>query len=430
MRHLQITQEEVEWLQEACPHLSHSYLDFLKQFRFDPERHIVASFEPAGADADLGDIHLGVEGLWTETTLYEVPLLALTSATYFRWMDQDWTHDDQEKKAYTKGMRLLKSGCVFGEYGTRRRRDYFTHELVVKGLVRARHDSGNAGFPGVMSGTSNVYLAMQYGLKPMGTVGHEWFMGIASLCGDYRASTMIALAYWLDCFGRDFWLIAPTDTFGTPVFLETFQQRIPDIKDIPVYGTFGQQTNNMASRRSEGPTGSPFGSGETFAGVFKGVRQDSGDPVRFIATMKAYYTKIGIDAQKTLVFSDSLVVDDCLRYKPLAENAGFQATFGIGTSFANDFVKASTGLRSTPLNAVMKPKSFNGNAVVKLSDTGGKNSGDEALVRGVKHQLSYLETSWDGGDETTRWGRDDEAVGNDDPAENGERPLMEQVTVL
>ena len=402
LRNLTVTDDEIRYLEKACPHLGKPYLDFLRRFRFDPDRHVAATFEPeseTGDKASDGHVHLVVKGLWIETTLYEVPLLALTSEIYFRFMDTDWTYSEQESKAYDKGMKLLKAGCIFGEYGTRRRRDFHTQEMVIRGLARAKQDGEQTGLPGSVNGTSNIYLAMQYGLKPMGTVGHEWFMGIAALSGDYRSATGIALAYWLHNFGRDFWLVAPTDTFGTPAFLKAFQQSIPQIEALPAYGDFERTSTDTVES-------SLFGSGETFAEVYNGVRQDSGDPVLFIERMKTFYAEAEITAKKTLVFTDSLDVDLCLKYKALADDAGFQSTFGVGTSFANDFVRATTGAKSTPLNVVMKPRSFNGRAVVKLGDTVGKHSGDSALLQAVKTQLGYTETPWDGDDESTRWGRD------------------------
>ena len=43
------------------------------------------------------------------------------------------------------------------------------------------------------------------------------------------------------------------------------------------------------------------------------------------------------------------------------------------------------------------------------SDNIGKNTGDKATVEKVKHELGYVEKSWEGGDETARWGREEVA---------------------
>ena len=58
--------------------------------------HYFEVTEDHGGDSDVGDIHLEVKGLWVETILYEIPLLALTSEAYFKFCDRDWTHDHQE----------------------------------------------------------------------------------------------------------------------------------------------------------------------------------------------------------------------------------------------------------------------------------------------------------------------------------------------
>ena len=46
------------------------------------------------------------------------------------------------------------------------------------------------------------------------------------------------------------------------------------------------------------------------------------------------------------------------------------------------------------------------------SDNIGKNTGDKALVEKVKRELHYNEREWAGGDETARWGKE-----NDTPDE-------------
>ena len=43
--------------------------------------------------------------------------------------------------AYQKGKALLANGCVFNEFGSRRRRSLKTHDLVMQGLKRAVKDA-------------------------------------------------------------------------------------------------------------------------------------------------------------------------------------------------------------------------------------------------------------------------------------------------
>lgn len=143
-----------------------------------------------------------IKGLWLDTILYEIPLLALTSQAYFMFSDTDWDHKSQEEKAYRKGCTLLENGCIFSEFGSRRRRDYHTHDLVMTGLCRAAEEGKRQGWKGVLSGTSNVHFAMKYNTNAVGTVAHEWYMGIAAITDDYKNANELALRYWLGCFGE------------------------------------------------------------------------------------------------------------------------------------------------------------------------------------------------------------------------------------
>ena len=80
------------------------------------------------------------------------------------------------ERAFVKAERLIRGGCAFSEFGSRRRRDYRTHDLVVQGLLAA---SQALDGPGRLQGTSNVHFAMKYNLTPIGTVAHE------VRCGNY-----------------------------------------------------------------------------------------------------------------------------------------------------------------------------------------------------------------------------------------------------
>ncbi|ESZ98301.1 nicotinate phosphoribosyltransferase [Sclerotinia borealis F-4128] len=412
--------EEFRFLQNACTYLNQPYLDFLKEFRLDPRNQVEASFvadDDKGEDEDLGEVHLVVKGLWVDTILYEIPLLALTSEAYFRFMDTDWTYEGQEEQAYGKGMSLLEAGCVVSEFGTRRRRDYHTQALVFRGLVKAKKAGEERQLTGKISGTSNVHLAMRFGIPPIGTVAHEWFMGVAAITQNYKSATATALDYWVGCFGQGVLGIALTDTFGTKDFLRVFSQKIPSLTTatsgaatLPSADTL--TTNGASSTKAplDAAEDKTNGDTPTFAQAFTGVRQDSGDPESFVQKMRQFYDEQGIKDKKTIVFSDSLDVELCIKYKQIAEESGFQPSFGVGTFFTNDFVHQTTGKKSTPLNIVIKLSSADGNPAIKISDNIGKNMGDESTVLRVKKDLGYIEEEWRGGDETTRWGKEGEDV--------------------
>jgi Nicotinic acid phosphoribosyltransferase len=368
---ISLSNEELDYLKRHCPYLSSEYLEYLSEFRLRPRDQVVVKFLPVsedtGADTDIGDMDIHINGTWAETILYEIPLLALTSEAYFKFMEPDWTYEGQEERAYEKGMRLLEAGCVFSEFGTRRRRDYHTQALVFRGLIRAAREAEKRGYTGKLSGTSNVHLAMRFNIPPVGTVAHEWFMGTAAVVGDYRAATEEALCRWVSCFGEGVLGIALTDTFGTPEFLNAFSkpvrylgEPVPTATDRKpsIADTFISASSSTASKEKKAK--------KTYAEVFTGVRQDSGDPKSFVKLIREFYDSQGITDKKVIVFSDSLNIERCLEYKQVAEEACFQPTFGVGTYLTNDFTNTKTGKKSTPLNIVIKISSAAGRPAVKI----------------------------------------------------------------
>ncbi|KAI0723665.1 nicotinate phosphoribosyltransferase [Fomitopsis betulina] len=346
---LRLSDPERDWLKIACPYFHHTYLDYLKQFRFNPDQ-VSVRFIPSEHNRDLGDLEIEAAGLWLETILWEVPLMACLSQIYFMLVDTDWNYAGQEEQAYAKAKDLIQSGCAFSEFGTRRRRSFHTQDIVVRSLARAAKDFSG---PGKLSGTSNVHLARVHGLAPVGTIAHEWFMGVAALKG-YAHANATALALWEEVY-PDALQLALTDTFSTNVFFKDFVAH-PD-----------------RARR------------------WKGLRQDSGDPFIYAPRAKEVYESLGIDShEKTIIFSDALSVEKAKKLKAQCDEVGFIASFGIGTSFTNDFVKASSaGLeKSKALNMVIKLANVDGKPCVKISDELTKNTGDPEAVKLVKNMFN------------------------------------------
>lgn len=214
---LRVTAEEIDWLKRTCPFLSEAYLRYLENLRLRPASQVKCIFTPCkdtGSASDVGDIELETEGLWVETILYEIPLLALTSEAYFKFCDRDWTHSGQSESAKQKGLRLFENGCIVSEFGSRRRRDYHTHDLVLRGLIQAQEEATEKGYKGKLSGTSNVHLAMKFGIAPVGTMAHEWFMGVAAVTQNYVAANETALSYWIATFGKGVSRFLPESAVG------------------------------------------------------------------------------------------------------------------------------------------------------------------------------------------------------------------------
>ncbi|KAL4878270.1 Quinolinate phosphoribosyl transferase [Aspergillus karnatakaensis] len=423
LANIRVTSDEIAFLKKRCPYFNNAYLEYLTTFKLHPSEQVEIKFTPVedtGSDNDFGDVEYVVKGIWLETILYEIPLLALTSQAYFMFSDKDWNYECQEEKAYRKGYVLLENGCTFSEFGTRRRRDYHTQDLVMKGLCQAAREGQAKGLTGVLTGTSNVHFAMKYDVAPVGTVAHEWYMTIAAITDDYENANEMALKYWLGCFGEGVLGIALTDTFGTPAFLDAFRKPIPSYTAAGTGAVTttasGPSTTTDSNIQSEAKTKAPISaplsnkhpgaSPKTYAQVYTGVRQDSGDPTYFVKMARDFYDREGITDTKTVVFSDSLNIDSCLEYKVIAEEAGFKPTFGVGTFFTNDYTNTTTNEKSKPLNIVIKISSANGRPAVKLSDNMGKNTGDKDTVQAVKKRLGYVEHEWEEGDERNRWAGD------------------------
>ncbi len=323
---LALRDEELRYLRQTCPYFQPAYLAYLQNYRFDPQE------VQAELDA-TGRLAVTIRGPWHRTTLWEVPLLAAISELYFRHVRTDWNHDGQLAKIRGKSELLRQAGCTFVDFGTRRRRDYATQELVV-GALR-----GRPGF----AGSSNVHFARVYDVKPVGTIPHEFIMAQSAFAG-LRHANRFALQAWAECY-RGQMGIALTDTYGSAAFFADFDGY--------------------------------------FARLYDGLRQDSGDPRAFVETALRHYQALGVDPRsKTIVFSDSLTPELAVELKrACADRTG--CSFGIGTNLTNDFAG------SPPLNIVIKPTEIDGMPVVKLTDDPAKASGDPDALRVARRSLEF-----------------------------------------
>lgn len=317
---------------ERIPFLKADFIRFLGLFRFNL-RYVHTAVED-------GQLAIRVRGPWLHVILFEVPLLAIVSEVRNRYRYREVVLEQVAERLYGKLDWLRREasaeelgGFQLADFGTRRRFSYRTQEEVVNIL---RHD-----FPGQFVGSSNVHLAREYGLKPIGTMAHEWLMAHQQLGPRLIDSQRAALDCWVREY-RGLLGIALTDCITMDAFLA----------DFDLY----------------------------FAKLFDGLRHDSGDPLAWAQKAIAHYEKLGIDPRgKTLVFSDGLDFPRALAlYRQL--RGRINVSFGIGTSLTCDIPGV------TPTNMVIKMTACNGQPVAKISDAPGKTQcRDPNFVAYLKH---------------------------------------------
>jgi len=321
MEKIELTAHEYCWLRDKIAFFKPQYLEYLRNYRFNADE-VSLSLDKEN------NLELIIKGPWHSTILWEVPLLALISECYFKTDDSNWKGDGQVFRAEEKARKLEEAGCLFADFGTRRRRSRWTQACVLKGLSKGS----------TFVGTSNVLFAKKLGCKPIGTMAHEFCQAMAVLESLNRPNKHM-MKKWYSVYNGHLG-IALTDTYGLEAFLEDFNLKL--------------------------------------AKLFDGVRHDSGCPFRFADQIITHYKGLGIDPKsKTIVFSDSLNVKKAIELNEYCKGR-IKCSFGIGTHFTNDFKE------SKALNIVIKLYKANGKPVVKLSDDPGKAIGEPDAIRVMK----------------------------------------------
>lgn len=317
---LRFREPELAYL-DAITWFKGSYIDFLRLWKPRFEDFEISTNAKCG-------LFIEAKGTWLNTSMYEIPVLAIVNEVYFR---MNYNYDElfsSFKRRLTNKIELLIDGTyeisTFSEFGLRRRLSAEAQELAVKELC-----GNNDRYIGSHCvGTSNVYLAMKYGVIPVGTMAHEWIMCVGQ--GNHKHNPAYSNWYAMDAWVREYGVLngtALTDAITTDCFLKDFKL--------------------------------------TYATLFSGVRHDSGDPYVWGDKMIEHYKTLKIDSRnKTLLFSDSLDFERAHELNAYFKNKA-KVAFGIGTYLSND-----TDVPA--LNIVMKTTSCNGMDVAKISDTQGK----------------------------------------------------------
>ena len=337
-----ITDEEVDFMRRKCYFIPDWFYRYLRGYRFS--RHWVKAWQE-----EEGYLHIEFEGDWSDTILLEVKVLAIISELYYIMTGQTDKLDYEVcyKKSYAKAERLLDAGCIYSDFGTRRRASLEAEDTV----VRAMKDCQNSReWPGRFVGTSNVYLAMKHDLLPVGTMAHEFICAIGGMYGPQMANHM-AMNAWRNTF-RGALGTYLYDSFGWDIFSMNFS--------------------------------------EDFANLFKGLRVDSGDNYEQLQKIVAKYKSLGIDSRtKQVIFSNALDTDRAIEIQQYAKEL-CQPSFGIGTHFTNDF----EGIK--PMNIVIKlvaakiTESWRFyNDTCKLSDDKGKHTGKPEVIQRFKDAIHF-----------------------------------------
>lgn len=331
-----LQKSEFDWCVKTITYIPQYYWEWLQGFRFNSNDVNV------WLDDDK-HLHIEVSDLMYRVTFYEIPILAIVSELYHKYIGDGYeTRDQLMEVMYDKLSEKFdiatQHNLYFADFGLRRRFNGISEDIVVSFMK---------DWCKTFTGTSNVYLAMKYGVKPIGTMAHECFMFQAAIHSPKEANYEV-MENWVKVYDGALGTVL-TDTYTVDVFLRNFSMKL--------------------------------------AKLYDGVRHDSGDPFEFGNKIIEKYKSYGIDPMsKTIVFSDGLDFPMAAKIKEYFAGK-IKVTFGIGTNLTCDI----DGVK--PMNIVMKLKECRVNdrqplyGCVKLSDVPGKAIGNPDDIKCYKYQI-------------------------------------------
>jgi nicotinate phosphoribosyltransferase len=321
---------------------------------------------------DDGQFVLSFDGLWTETTMWELYALSIldelktrAALKKLREFGLDILYARAKTKLWGKIERLRGvPGLAVADFGTRRRHSFLWQEYVVNAMA-ANLGSG-------FTGTSNAFLAHKHDLESIGTNAHEIPMVLAALADDdcaLKASQYRVLELWQATYDGALRIMLP-DTFGTTQFLENAPewaaewtgQRI-DSKDPYIAG---DEYIEWLEARGQNPLSKRI------------IASDAMD-VDEILGLHAYFGGAIADGVGTKDFRSAVDFHDSQKWKP-GRRIRFSA--GWGTFLTNDFrgCDPADGSGFDPVSLICKVSTVEGRPAVKLSDNYSKALGPPSEI--------------------------------------------------
>ncbi|EXS34824.1 nicotinate phosphoribosyltransferase [Acinetobacter sp. 826659] len=335
---LKYKEDELQYLRKLR-FIKSDFVDYLELFQ------LKRRFIQASIDAE-GRLDIRIEGPMVQAMMFEIFVLAIVNELYFSRIktDQVWAEGERRLQAkldliqqYEKSQQPNDPPFLVSDFGTRRRYSFAWQKHVVAAFHKT--------VPNVFRGTSNVLLAKELNITPIGTMAHEFLQAFQALDVRLRDFQKAALETWVQEYRGDLG-IALTDVVGMDAFL----------RDFDLY----------------------------FAKLFDGLRHDSGDPYEWGDKAYAHYRKLKIDTKtKMLTFSDGLNLPKAWELHQYFKDR-FQVSFGIGTNLTND-------MGQKPLNIVLKLVECNGQSVAKISDSPGKTMTDNDTFLAYLRQVFEIE---------------------------------------
>lgn len=329
----------------------------------------LSDFELSNED---GQIALRFDGLWLETTMWEIYALSAidelkTRASLKRLteLELDILYARAKTRLWEKMERLRGvPNLNVSDFGTRRRHSFLWQEYVVK----AMSDVLGEGFVG----SSNTYLAYIHDLEAIGTNAHELPMAMAALADtedEVRSAQYRMLELWQQTYQGELLIMLP-DTFGTTQFL----CNAPD--------WVARWTGQRIDSKNPFVAGDEYINWLTQRGVdprHKRLIASDGLDVDSILALHAAFAGTIQDGSMPEEFRHANDFKNDAKWRP---DRRIRFSAGWGTYLTNDFRNCNPlGDDSfDPVSLVCKLSEVDGRPAVKLSDNYSKALGPPAEV--------------------------------------------------